>query len=153
MIKTQTKSLANKTQIKGFSLVELMIAIAITGIIAAVAIPSYVSSIQKSRRSDATATLMRLAVSQEKFYSQHGTYTTDLSSAAGLNNGSTASTQGYYGISATAGATGSITTSFILTATAGSVQAKDVDCFKFTIDSHNKRSAKIKTGTATSDCW
>jgi len=143
----------DKTQAKGFTLIELMLVVAILGIIAAVAIPSYLGSIQKSRRTDATETLMRLAVAQENFYMQNSRYALDIT---GLNNGSGDSTQGYYDITAS-GCTDSdsIKTCFILRATAksASVQADDKDCAIFTIDSHNKRSAKNDSGVTTSDCW
>jgi type IV pilus assembly protein PilE len=138
---------------KGFSLIELMISIAILGIISAIAIPSYLGSVQKSRRNDAAEALLQLAVAQEQFYAQQGTYTTNISTSAGLNKGSTTSRQGYYNLTATAGPTNSIKTSFILVATATAGQEKDTDCAVFSINSHNKQSAKNKAGTTTTSCW
>ena len=52
----------------GFTLIELMIVIAIIGIISAVAFPSYSSYITKSRRADAKISLTKMADAQERWY-------------------------------------------------------------------------------------
>ena len=59
---------------KGFTLVELMIVVAIVGILAAIAYTSYQDSVRKSHRADAKAELLRIATAQEKFFSRHGRY-------------------------------------------------------------------------------
>ncbi len=58
----------------GFSLIELLIVIAIVGIIAAIAYPNYSASVAKSRRTDAQAGLMGLASAMERFYTINNTY-------------------------------------------------------------------------------
>jgi type IV pilus assembly protein PilE len=65
----------------GFSLIELMIAVAIIGILAALAYPSYTRYVAETRRSDATINLTRIAALQEKFYTQCGRYADDLTGA------------------------------------------------------------------------
>ncbi|WP_435237102.1 type IV pilin protein [Psychromonas sp. PT13] len=62
-------------QSKGFTLIELLIAVAIVGIISAVAYPSYQSSIIASRRADAKAALVGFAQAMERYYTNNGTYT------------------------------------------------------------------------------
>ncbi len=62
-------------QNRGFSLIELLITIAIVGIIAAVAIPSYQSSVDRSKRSQGGDYLLKLASAQELFYFAYGRYT------------------------------------------------------------------------------
>jgi type IV pilus assembly protein PilE len=59
---------------KGFTLIELMIVVAIVGILAAVAYPAYRDSVMKSHRADVKAELLRMATAQEKFFSRNGRY-------------------------------------------------------------------------------
>tara|TARA_R100000306_G_scaffold62548_1_gene72951 strand:- start:75116 stop:75550 length:435 start_codon:yes stop_codon:yes gene_type:complete len=59
---------------KGFSLIELLIVIAIVGILAALAYPNFRDSVMKSHRADAKAELLRMATAQEKFFSRNGRY-------------------------------------------------------------------------------
>lgn len=59
---------------KGFTLVELMIVVAIIGVLAAIAYPSYQEYIAKARRADAKTVLLENAQFLERFYTQNGTY-------------------------------------------------------------------------------
>lgn len=59
---------------KGFTLIELMIVIAIVGIISAIAYPSYQDSVRKARRGDAQAGLVEAANDMERFYTENNTY-------------------------------------------------------------------------------
>ena len=61
---------------RGFTLLELMIACAIVAILAAIAYPSYNSSVQKSRRAEATAALLGVASQMERWSTEKGTYAT-----------------------------------------------------------------------------
>jgi type IV pilus assembly protein PilE len=61
---------------KGFSLIELMIALAILGIVLAVALPSYRGSVIKARRGDAQQILNSHAQALERYYSTNGRYVT-----------------------------------------------------------------------------
>ena len=61
-------------KLRGFTLIELLIAIAIVGILAAVAYPSYIDSVSKSRRADAKAALLGFAQAMERHYTTEGTY-------------------------------------------------------------------------------
>ncbi len=135
----------NKTS--GFSLIELMIVVAIIGILAGIGIPAYQNHMLKAHRADAQTILLDMAARQERFIAQRNTYTTVISAATGLNMGSTTSKEGYYNLSVAACGTGTIATCYVLTAAATGGQTNDTDCANITFS-----SAGIKSGT-TGDCW
>jgi type IV pilus assembly protein PilE len=60
---------------RGFTLVELMIVVAIVAILSMVAFPSYVESMRKSRRAEAKTALLDLAARQERYFTTHNAYT------------------------------------------------------------------------------
>jgi len=72
---------------KGFTLIEIMIVVAIIGIIAAVAIPSYTDYVRQGRAAEATATLANLRVQMEQCYQDTRDYTQCAASCAPANGG------------------------------------------------------------------
>ena len=58
----------------GFTLIEMMVVVLIIGILSAVAFPSYVSYVQKSRRFEAQAALYEVAARMERYYTEKNTY-------------------------------------------------------------------------------
>jgi len=110
-------------------MIEAMIVVALIGILAAIALPSFLDSIRKSRRSDAFAALSAVQQAQERWRSKTNTYanndllTVDWPDGLGLR---AASSKDYYAISIdAAGATGYTATA---TATSGTSQSGDGTC-------------------------
>ncbi|THF64434.1 type IV pilin protein [Pseudothauera rhizosphaerae] len=66
-------NIAHRTQ-RGFTLIELMIVVAVIGLLASIAYPSYQDHVRKARRADAQAALMELAQFMERWYTTNGTY-------------------------------------------------------------------------------
>ncbi len=135
---------------KGFTLIELMIALAIVGVLLVIAIPNYQDSMRKTRRSDAMAALLDLSLRQEKFRAQNGTYTTTIDAATGLNLGRTTSVDGYYNLTAEACASGTIARCYLLKAAPTGAQSSDTDCGTLSLDSTNVKAA---TGSLGLKCW
>ena len=133
----------------GFSLIELMITVAIVGVMGAIAYPSYTSYMKKSARADAKVGLVKLANKQERFYLQNNTYTTAFD-ATGLNT-SAVSEEGYYNFTISSV---DLVNGFILTATAVSTknQANDTGCTVMTLSS---TGVKTPNGPepGTKECW
>jgi type IV pilus assembly protein PilE len=80
----------------GFTLVELCVVLAITCLLTTIAWPSLQSQLQRSRRADAVAALMRVQLAQENYRAHHGLYATQLAVLNGASAGR--SREGLYDI-------------------------------------------------------
>jgi type IV pilus assembly protein PilE len=148
----------------GFTLIELMIVVVIATILLSIAVPSYMSQIRESRRTDARTALLDLAGREESYNATMNAYT---NVATNLGYGGFPATigSGYYQITtpcvAAAGAALTCDTnanapagpSYYLTATpvAGTSQMGDGQCTSFSVDSQGNQ---FSTGSATAQtCW
>jgi type IV pilus assembly protein PilE len=141
----------------GFTLVELIVTMAIAAILTAIAVPGYRQFVQRSNRTDATTALLRIAAAQEKFYMQNNTYASEALRAgappAGL--GVPRTDQDLYTLSI-APAAGGLAQGYTVTAaaTAGKGQADDTKCQVFTVNEQGARTALNGGGTDnTTECW
>ena len=141
----------------GFTLIELMVTVAIIAILGTLAVAGYTSQVRKSRRTEARTALLDLAARQERYNSTNSSYT-DLPANLGYSGTFPQSVgNGYYQISVCVNATlpcaadAGTGTAFLLTATPAGTQAADTACGSFTVDS---TGAQAVTGSATaSSCW
>ena len=128
---------------KGFTLIEVMIVVAIIGILAAIAYPSYDEYVKRGNRTEGQAFLSDVAARQERYFSQNNAYITDVANIAKL--GVTAnSPTGKYSIVLAGGGGG-----YTLTA---SNQFNDAKCATLTLNAQGVRGS---TGSRSdnNDCW
>jgi type IV pilus assembly protein PilE len=141
-----------RSTLRGFTLIELMVTVAVLAILATLAITSYSSQIQKSRRTDARSAVLDLAGREEKLFSTTNAYSqtpAQLGYAAWGPIGSS-----YYSINvvspdpAQAVAT---QPNYLITATAINAQAADSQCLTLSVDQTGNQQS---TGTApAATCW
>jgi type IV pilus assembly protein PilE len=114
---------------RGFTLIECMVVCAIVGVLAAIALPSFLQYQLHAARIDAVQALTTLQSAQEKYRIQHGVYANEL---AALHGVAATSPQGRYQVALAL--SGSQT--YRATALASGVQVKDQDCPALTLDVH-----------------
>lgn len=105
-------SSGEKSQQKGFTLIELMIVIVIVGILASIGIPAYQESVKNSKRADAQGMLMNSANAMERFFTSNSTYAGASAGSNGIPNKSPATGVKNYTIAVVPTAT-----TYVLTAT------------------------------------
>jgi type IV pilus assembly protein PilE len=129
---------------RGFTLIELMITVVVIAILSAIAYPSYMDSVRKSRRADGKAFLTDAAAREERFFALYNTYTSVIVAPGGLGYSNATSPGGYYTL--TVGLAGG---GYTLTATAVGSQTQDTAngtaCTPLTLNSLGVKTPAV--------CW
>jgi len=131
---------------RGFTLIELMIAVAVIAILAAVAYPSYRDQITKSHRADAKTALLALAQRMERFYTERSTYVGASVGAAGIYPNK--SDQGYYNLSITA----QTADAFTIKAAPTGQQAGD-KCGSYLFNQLGQKTLDVDATLTVAACW
>ncbi|MFN2301846.1 MAG: type IV pilin protein [Gammaproteobacteria bacterium] len=140
----------------GFTLIELMIVVAIIGFLAAIAYPSYNAYVTKSMRSVGQSILTQVASRQEQFFLDNKTYADNLTLLGYAANPMTVSSDGQpngggqvvYQVVIDESTTAN---TFLLRAVPqGTHATRDTDCATLSL---NHRGQKAATGTAPAKCW
>jgi len=149
---------------QGFSLIELMVVVAIAAILMAIAIPSYRAYVLNSHRPEAKNALLDLAGREERFYNMNiGTGYTALASNLGYNSPfpvTIGSGTGDYQVSVCIPASGApcsdanASALYAIAATAIGQQLNDTSCTTYVVDSLGVQTATSSAGaTTTTTCW
>lgn len=134
---------------RGFTLIELMIVVAVIAILAAIALPSFLGQVRKSRRADAQATIQQIALKEERFRADNPGYSstwTDLGGNPNTYNGA------FYTWAIVTTAAAPPTYTLTATATGGQAGDKALGTSCATLTYGVDASGQVNYGTNAA-CW
>ena len=136
---------------RGFTLIELMITVAIVATLAAIAYPSYTNHVRKTSRAEAKARLLQVAQLQERNFTEKNTYTTNIAGLLGVTgtvySSSTNDAGSGYQITAPVGTA----SAFTLEAAPQGSQAADTTCGTLRLLHTGKK--EISGSGSVAQCW
>ena len=137
---------------RGFTLVEVMVVVAIIAILAAIAIPTYGRYAYRARRPDGQELLLRIANAQERYYAVYNVYD-DLKTIGYSNTVSAKSEKGYYQVTVVQGGTNDWQ-SYVAIAVPSGVQINDA-CGSLSIDNTGSKLPTVGDAAANRNgrCW
>lgn len=133
----------------GFTLLELVIVLAICGLLVSIALPGYQRSVRTGVRAEGQSLLLQVAANQERYYARNNAYAASADPLAASPPLYLLSESGLYRVEVAACATGTLATCFVATATPLGRQADD-ECGALTLSSAGIKGAA--NGTLHS-CW
>ena len=164
----QSRSAHRPTRAAGFTLVELMVVVAIATILFAIAVPSYITYVRQSRRTEARTAVLDLAGREERFFSTNGAAYTGAANQLGYTAFGVPIGSGYYQLKVCTPADGNCVANLnmlnppaapsytvVATPVAGQSQENDAQCTSFSVDSAGQQYASGSGGAAvaTPYCW
>jgi len=164
----QLRIAARSIRPAGFTLVELMVVVAIATLLLAVAVPSYISYVRQSRRTEARTAVLDLAGREERYFSTNGASYTNAPANVGYTGAwPIAIGTNYYQVTVCVPANANCTAGLgmpsppaqpsytvVATPVAGQSQVNDTQCGAFAVDSVGQQYAITSAGASnTAYCW
>jgi type IV pilus assembly protein PilE len=137
---------------RGFTLIELMIAVVLVGVLAAIALPAFFEQLARARRSDVQAALLEDAGYMQRYYGAHNAYADSPAPQLPANRSPRSGPPGYV---VTVQVPADDPSSFVLVATRSGPMVADA-CGDFTYDNLGRRDLVAGTfaaGRTALSCW
>ena len=134
---------------RGFTLIELMIVVAVIAILSMIAYPAYQSQVRKGNRAEGKSAVLKTAQTLERYFTVNNTYTTNLGTLGMQTFSGDDSAGSKYDLIIVAGTSG-ITTSFTVKATP---RSPDPECGNLTYTQTGQKGMELNTESTVSKCW
>jgi len=152
---------------RGFTLIEVLITIAIVGILAAIALPAYDRYVRQTNRTSAKSAVEKMRGLQEAYYSNNKGYSNNLTDLGYASNPATIDKTGEevaagsgsakYQVSINTLSAGTMkycaNCDYEIVAVPQGTQTKDTDCAVMWFNSRGQKGSENTAGTATTNCW